>query len=182
MKLGALLTAVTVIVNVCAALVSSPPKAVPPSSTRLDRHGRDAARARRRRCRSGSRRLHLRLRGNSEGLSLLTMNETVWPASFGGPGEMPVAHPVTVRAPASSSTVWSAPAMKLGRSLTAVTVIVKLWRAGVAAAAGRAAVVERATVTVAVPLASGAGVLGQRASGGLRLRAEQPRVVFSTPK
>ena len=37
-----------------------------------------------------------------------------------------VAQPGTVCAPASSSTVWFAPFVKLGASLTGVTVIVKV--------------------------------------------------------
>ena len=51
---------------------------------------------------------------------------SVCPLSFGGPGVMLVAQLATVCAPASSATVWSAPLVKLGASLTAVTVMVKL--------------------------------------------------------
>ena len=54
------------------------------------------------------------------------MKSTVWPDSFAGPFEIAVAHGVTVCAPLSSFTVWLAPFVKLGTSLTAVTVIVNV--------------------------------------------------------
>src|SRR5437016_10252964 len=54
----------------------------------------------------------------------VTMNEIVWPASLGGPTEMLVAQLATDCAPASSRTVWSGPLVKLGGSLTGLTVIV----------------------------------------------------------
>ena len=46
---------------------------------------------------------------------------------------MPVAQPATVWAPASSSTDWSAPAVKLGALFTAVTSIVNVCGALVSA-------------------------------------------------
>ena len=70
------------------------------------------------------------------------MKLTVWPDSSDGPGLIAVAQPDTVCAPASSSTVWLAPLVNVGGSLTAVTVIVKVWvGARVDAAVGGAAVV-----------------------------------------
>ena len=51
----------------------------------------------------------------------VTTKLTVWPASL-GPAEIAVAQPATVWAPASSSTVWSAPFVKTGASLTGLTV------------------------------------------------------------
>ena len=51
---------------------------------------------------------------NSDGFVLfVTLNVTVWNDSF-GPGEIPVAHPETLWAPASSSTVTFAPAVNDG--------------------------------------------------------------------
>ena len=52
-------------------------------------------------------------------------NATVWLSSL-GPAVMAVAQPATVCAPASSVTVWSAPLVNDGASLTAVTVTVKV--------------------------------------------------------
>src|ERR1700760_1596511 len=62
---------------------------------------------------------------NSPGLlSPVTTKSTVWPDSSAGPGEIAVANPATVCGPASSATVWFAPALKVGASLTGVTLIV----------------------------------------------------------
>ena len=52
-------------------------------------------------------------------------------AFVGGPALIAVAQPATVCAPASSSTVWSAPFVKDGASLTSVTVIVNVCGADV---------------------------------------------------
>ena len=61
---------------------------------------------------------------NSAALLLLTPKLTVWPASFAGPTLMFVAHPVTVCAvTVVFGTLWFAPFVKLGTSLTEVTVI-----------------------------------------------------------
>ena len=49
----------------------------------------------------------------------------VWPDSSAGPALIAVAHGTTNCAPASSATVSSAPLVKLGASLTGVSVIVK---------------------------------------------------------
>ena len=54
---------------------------------------------------------------------LVTTKVSVWPDSSAGPALIAVAQPATVCAPLSSSTVWSAPFVKLGASLTAVTVM-----------------------------------------------------------
>src|SRR6516225_5734194 len=96
---------------------------------------------------------------NSAALSELTRNETVCEDSFAGPGEMLVAQPATVCGPASSKTVWSAPLTKLGASFTGVTVIVNV--CGALVSTPPLAVPPSSwarTVTVAHPLASGAGV------------------------
>src|SRR2546426_61718 len=61
---------------------------------------------------------------NSVVLLLLTMKFNVCDASLVGPALRFVAPPVTYCAAASSSTVLSAPLVKLGASLTAVTVMV----------------------------------------------------------
>src|SRR5258706_87659 len=52
---------------------------------------------------------------NRLGLLVLTRKVTIWPAatSSGGPAAMPVAQLATVRGPASSTTVWPAPFVKL---------------------------------------------------------------------
>ena len=55
----------------------------------------------------------------------VTSNVTVCPDSF-GPALIAVAQPLTLCAPESSSTVWSAPFVKLGASFTGVTVIVNV--------------------------------------------------------
>ena len=89
----------------------------------------------------------------------VTTKVSVWPLSLAGPALMPVAQPATVCAPASSSTVWSAPFVKLGASLTAVTVIVKVCAALVSTPPLAVPPLScSVTVTVAVPLALAAGV------------------------
>src|SRR5579872_7263091 len=61
---------------------------------------------------------------NNPGLVLpVTWNVTVCADSSAGPVLIAVAQPLTVCAPEFSSTVWSAPLVKLGGSLTAVIVI-----------------------------------------------------------
>ena len=70
-----------------------------------------------------------------------------------------MAQPDTLWAPASSFTVWSAPFVKLGASLTAFTVIVKVWAADVSTpplAVPPSSWIR--TETVAEPLALAAGV------------------------
>ena len=84
---------------------------------------------------------------------------SVWLDSLAGPALMAVAHGLTVWAPASSSTVWSAPLVKLGASLTAVTVMVKVWVALVSTPPLAVPPLSwMLTVTVAEPLALAAGV------------------------
>lgn len=93
----------------------------------------------------------------SEPLSVVTLKLTVWPASFAGPGEMSVAQAATVWAPASSSTVWSPPGVKLGASLTAPTLTAKVCGALVSLpplAVPPSSVAT--TVTMALPEVSGA--------------------------
>ena len=58
-----------------------------------------------------------------EGLELLsTTKVSVCADSLAGPAEIAVAQPEALCAPESSSTVWSAPLLKLGASLTGLTV------------------------------------------------------------
>ena len=86
------------------------------------------------------------------------MKFTACDASF-GPAEIAVAHVVTVRGPASSFSVWSAPLVKPGASLTGVTVIVNV--CGALVSTPPLAVPPLSwmlTVTVATPNASGAAV------------------------
>src|SRR5258708_2225690 len=126
LKLGGSLTGVTLMTNVCAALVSMPPLAVPPLScsftvTVAVPLALGAA-------------VKLRVPdGVIVGwvvtralLLLLTMKSSAWPGGAGGPAEMLVAQLVKVCGPASSSTVSSGPLVKLGASLTGVTVMVNV--------------------------------------------------------
>ena len=72
---------------------------------------------------------------------------------------MSVAQPVTVCAPASSFTVSSAPLVKLGASLTGVTVIVNVWTRCVSTPPLAVPPLSWiCTLTVAEPLALAAGV------------------------
>ena len=61
----------------------------------------------------------------------VTLKVSVWPDSSAGPALMAVAHGLTVCAPASSNTVWSAPLVKLGASFTGVAVMMKFCTAEV---------------------------------------------------
>src|SRR5438874_1776508 len=94
-----------------------------------------------------------------------TVNVTLWLSSSGAGGEagpplMAVAQLGTLWAGASSRTVWSAPLVKLGASLTAVAVMVNVCGALVSTSPGLAVPpLSMATmVTVAMPLALGARV------------------------
>ena len=72
---------------------------------------------------------------------------------------MPVAQPATDCAPRSETTVWFAPALKLGASLTDWIVIVKVCGALVSVPPFAVPPVSCAvTVTVATPFALTAGV------------------------
>ncbi len=59
---------------------------------------------------------------NSPGLVVVTTNVSPWPASSAGPRETFVAHPATVCGPAPAVTVWLAPGVNNGASLTGGTV------------------------------------------------------------
>ena len=94
----------------------------------------------------------------SPGLSLVTMNVTVWEASSAGPGEMLVAQAGMVCG-MSEMPSWSGPAVKVGASLTAVMVIVRVPGALLLAPPLAVPPSSRAvTVRVAKPLAFAAGV------------------------
>ena len=60
---------------------------------------------------------------NNAAFPVLMRKVSIWFVSFGAPGEMSVAQPGMTCKPASSSTVTLGPRVKLGRSLTALTVI-----------------------------------------------------------
>ncbi len=124
LNVGASFTGVTVIVNVCAGLVSTPPLAVPPLSVSLSVIVADpfAFGA------GVNVRAPLALTAGpaakSAGFELpVRTNASVCPASSAGPALMPVAQLATDCAPASSSTVWSGPLVKLGAWLTGLTVM-----------------------------------------------------------
>jgi len=93
-------------------------------------------------------------------LSFETLKVRTWPASSAPPpGEMSVAKPGTVCAPAFSVTVWLGPMVKLGASLTGFTVMVKF--CGALVSLPPLAVPpssDSVTVMVALPLALAAGV------------------------
>src|SRR5947209_14483451 len=125
-RTGPSLTGFTVIVTVCGAEVSTPPFAVPPSSwiftvTVATPLAFGAG-------------VKVRVPVDETAgwllnrplLLLLTMKSSVWPLSLPGPLPRVVAHPETVWAAASSFTVWSAPLVKLGTSLTGLTVIITI--------------------------------------------------------
>ena len=92
---GASLTAVTVMVNVCSALVSSPPFAVPPSSSAWTPIvAVPFALARRRVAQRVRRPTRLAARGEQRRLEFeLITNDTVWPDSSAGPSLTAVARP-----------------------------------------------------------------------------------------
>ncbi len=122
---GASLTAVTVIVNVCVADVSTPPPAVPPSSTAASVIVAEPLASAAGVKVSVPSAATAGPATNSEGVVLPVMlKEIAWPDSSAGPAETPVAQPATVCAPASSSTVWSAPFVNDGASLMPETVTV----------------------------------------------------------
>jgi hypothetical protein len=104
-KLGAWLTNKTVIVNVCGALVSTPPLAVPPSSCSRTVTVADPLAL------AAGVYVNVPFAAivgcavNSAVLSLPTIKFSVCPASFAGPALIPVAHPATVCGPAFSSRV-----------------------------------------------------------------------------
>ncbi|MPM87169.1 hypothetical protein SDC9_134263 [bioreactor metagenome] len=160
MKLGASFTAVTVIVKVTESAVSSPPLAVPPLSLNT----------------TVTVVLPLALAAgvkvkvpvigsmlgcveNNALLLLVTVKLKTCPASSAGPFDRSVAQFATVCAPASSFTVTFAPAVKLGTSFTAVTVIVKVTVSAVLSPPLSVPPLSlNTTVTVALPLAFAAGV------------------------
>src|SRR4029077_10254479 len=125
-KAGTSFTAVTAMVKVCAALVSDPPLAMPPLSCRATVTVAVPFAL------AAVVYVNVPLAAiagcvaNSALLLLVTVKLSAWPISSAGPALIDVAHAATVWAPASSSTVWFAPAAKLGESLTEtiVTLIV----------------------------------------------------------
>src|SRR4051794_40398440 len=91
-------------------------------------------------------------------LLFVTMKFNVCPLSSAGPGLMVEAQ-ARLCAPASSATVWLGPGVKRGVSLTGVTVMTNVTGAEVSAPPLAVPPLScRRTVTVALPLASGAGV------------------------
>src|SRR5438270_836767 len=92
-------------------------------------------------------------------LLLLTMKFSAWPLSSDGPAEMAVAQPATVCGSEERRVGWLAPLVKLGASLTEVTVMVKVWAALVSTPPLAVPPLSCSwTVTVAVPLALAASV------------------------
>ena len=96
---------------------------------------------------------------NNPSLSVDTLNVSACPASSAGPAEIAVAQPVTDCGPASSSTVCSSPAAKLGTSFTAVTLIANVCAGDVSTPPlSVPPSSDSVTSMVAEPLASSAGV------------------------
>ena len=156
---GASLTAVTVIVKVCGAEVSTPPFAVPPLSLAVTVTVAEPLASAAGVKVSVPFELTAGCTENSELRLLVTVKLTVCPDSSAGPDEMPMAQPAKTCAPASSLTVWFAPFVNYGASLTAVTVIVKVCGGEVSLPPFAVPPLSFAvTVTVALPLAFDAGV------------------------
>ncbi len=113
MKDGASFTASIVIVNDCVLLVSVPPPSSMRTTSTLVLPSALAAGV-------NVRVPEAEMSGpaaNSDGSSGVAVNVSVCELSFAGPLLMPVAQPTTVFAPESSSTVTSAPLVKVGGSL-----------------------------------------------------------------
>ena len=125
-KVGGSFTPVTVIVNVWVGLVSWPPLAVPASSTAFTltvampfwlAAGVNV---------SVPAALTAGATENRPLLLLVTTKEIVWPPSLAGPLLIADAQAATDSGPLFSRTTWSGPFVKLGASLTAVSVIVNV--------------------------------------------------------
>ena len=96
---------------------------------------------------------------NRPSLSVDTLNVSACPASSAGPEEIAVAQPDTDCGPASSRTVSSPPAAKLGTSFTAVTLIANVCAGDVSTPPLSVPPSScSSTVIVAEPFASSAGV------------------------
>ena len=168
--LGASLTPLTVIENVWSALVSTPPLAVPPSSSRwivrlavpfLFSAGLN------------DRSPAAFTDGCVENRAVLSLavmtNVTSWLLSFAAPSEMFWAQPKTVWSGASSADVGSASPGTVvfvndGASLTLSTVTVNDWLGLLSSPPFAVPPLSRTRMSiVAVPLASSAGPIGQRA-------------------
>src|SRR5439155_1280604 len=92
-------------------------------------------------------------------VSLVTLNVRVWADSSDGPALIEVAQPLSDCAGESSSTVWFAPFVNDGTSLTAVTLIVTTWVAEVSTPEFAVPPLsETSIVRSAVPFAFAAGV------------------------
>ncbi len=153
-------TDVTVMVRLWGALVSTPPSAVPPLSDRVRLRVAEplallaGVKVRVPLVASAGPAL------NRPGLVLpVRLKVRLWPDSLAGPAEMAVAQAVRVWGPAFSRTVGSVPAVKLGGSLTGVTLMTQLWAALVSTpplAVPPSS--DRVRVRVAEPLALLAGV------------------------
>ena len=160
-KLGASLTSVTVMVNVCVADWSTPPFGVAAVVVEPQRDRRRADGVRPPACRSACRRRDRRAPPqNSAALVLFGDDEGQRLAGLVGRARADRRRPAGdgLRA-ASSSTVWSAPFVKLGASLTAVTVIVNVCVGDASTpplAVPPSSVIR--SVIVAVPFAFAAGV------------------------
>ncbi len=157
---GASFTPVTVMVNVWPADVLAPPLAVPPSSWAATvMVAEPAASAAGVKVSVPSAATAGPAAKRPAFVLPVIANDTDCADSSAGPAEIAVAHPATVAAPESSSTVWSAPFVKEGASLTAVTAIVNVCSPEVSAppfAVPPSS--EDRIVTVASPLALAAGV------------------------
>src|SRR5262245_9159814 len=158
-KLGASLTAVTVIVKLCGGDVSTPPLTVPPSSFRTSvivavPLAFDAE-------------VNVNVPvGDTAGAALksvgfvlpVTLNVSVWPVSP-GPWLIAGAQLAIVCAPLSSSAVGPGPAVKLGAWLIGVTVMVNVCGADVSTPPFAVPPSSlRTSVIVDVPLTPGAAV------------------------
>ncbi len=158
-SVGASFTAVTLIVKVCGALVSTPPKAVPPLSCATTVTVAEPFAF------VAGVKVSVPLDAmagcvrNSALLSFVTAKVTTWPDSFAGPGEMPVRKLAVVLAPESSSTVTLlALSVKLGAWFTGTMVMVKVFVLLSTPPLRMPPSSCTMTVTVAVPIIPAAGV------------------------
>ena len=159
---GGSLTAPTLITTVCGAEVLAPPLAVPPLSDSVQVSVVVPETS------GWSVNVSVPVAGSMAGRTAnraalvlpVRVKVRTWPASSVGPALIPVAHPMTVVSPLSSTTaIGSVPLMKLGASFTAVMVIVKVCGADVSSPPPAVPPLScSSTVIVAVPFAFGAAV------------------------
>src|SRR5437762_4294807 len=159
MTTGASFTGFTLMLNCCTADVSTPPFAVPPLSWSYTETIAVPNASGAGVYVSTPAALTAGCTLKSALLLFVTLNVSVCPASSAGPLLIAVAQPLTVCRPESSFTFSSAPLVKLGASLTALTVITNCTTAVVSTPPFATPPLScSCTLTVAVPFAFATGV------------------------